>query len=274
MNAGHLALVAGEGALPLEILMAMIKKTAPPPKVYLLAENDAPYLEEGIAVQKIANPMAIAMILAKMRLMGIRRLMMAGGVPKKNIYSAEKLDRGAKSILSSVQDRNDHSLLAGVVKYIEKFGIQVMSYEEVIPELLAPEGHIAGPVPDAEQLQDCEYGLSILRVLLPLSFGQSVVVSNRAVVAVEAMEGTDEAVRRAASLSAHGILLKGMRADQDRRYDLPVVGVQTLRNMADSGLTGLFIEAGSVLLLEKDAFLQEAERLEISVTGVATCRFL
>ena len=274
MNVEHLALVAGEGALPLEILKAMIKKKAPPPKVYLLAENDAPYLDEGIAVQKISNPMAIAMILAKMRLMGIRRLMMAGGVPKKNIYSEEKLDRGAKSILSAVQDRNDHSLLAGVVKYIEKFGIQVMSYEEVIPELLAPEGHIAGPVADAEQLQDCEYGLNILRTLLPLSFGQSVVVSNRAVVAVEAMEGTDETIRRAASLSAHGILLKGMRADQDRRYDLPVVGVQTLRNMADSGLTGLFIEAGSVLLLEKDAFLQEAERLEISVTGVATCRFL
>lgn len=274
MNDERLALVAGEGTLPLEILKAMIKKNVPLPKVYLLAEDDAPYLNEGISVHKIANPMAIAMILAKMRLSGIRRLMMAGVVPKKSIYSKDKLDQGAKSILSAVQDRNDHSLLAGVVNYIEKFGIQVMSYEEVIPELLASEGHIAGPAANAEQLQDCEYGLKILRVLLPLSFGQSIVVSNRAIVAVEAMEGTDQTIRRAASLSAYGILLKGMRADQDRRYDLPVVGVQTLRNMAESGLTGLFIEADSVVLLEKEAFIQEANHLRISVTGVATCRFL
>ena len=96
----------------------------------------------------------------------------------------------------------------------------------------------------------------------------------RSSAASSRISGTDETIRRAASLSAHGILLKGMRADQDRRYDLPVVGVQTLRNMADSGLTGLFIEAHSVLLLEKETFLQEAERLGISVTGVATCRFL
>lgn len=273
MNTDRLALVAGEGELPLAILKGIKDSGAPLPKVYLLAKDTGSYEAIGAQVQKIGNPMAIAMILTKMRLTGIRRMMMAGGVPKKSIYSKETLDAGAKSILSDVHDRNDHSLLAGVVKYVEKFGIQVVAYEEVIPEMLAQEGRIAGPEPTENQLEDCRYGLEILKILLPLSFGQSVVVSDRAVVAVEAMEGTDETIRRAGKLSGRGVLVKGIRADQDRRYDLPVVGAQTLYAMSEAGLDALFIEAGSVLLLDKDFFLREAGRLKISVTGVPSCQF-
>ncbi len=273
MNIEKLALVAGEGTLPLEILEALKQKYSVLPKVYLLAENTAPYVQAGIEIQHIKNPMAIAMILTKMRLTGVRHLMMAGAVPKKSIYAKEKLDEGAQKILSDVRDRNDHSLLAGVVKYVEKFGIQVVSYEEIIPELLADEGHIAGPFHTSTEEEDCLYGLRILRQLLPMSFGQSLVISNRAVVAVEAMEGTDRMIRRAGELQSRGILIKGMRKDQDRRYDLPVVGPQTLEAMAAAGLSALFVEAGSVLLLEKSRFLSEAERLHISVTGVSSCQF-
>lgn len=273
MNIEKLALVAGDGTLPLEILQALRKKHGIQPKVYLLADDEAAYHDNGFSVQHVSNPLAIAMLLTKMRLTGVRHLMMAGSVPKKNIYAHDKFDEGAQKIFSDVRDRNDHSLLAGVVKYVEKFGIQVVSYEQVIPELLAHEGLIAGPAPSEAQLEDCRYGLEILKVLLPLSFGQSIIVSNRAVVAVEAMEGTDQMIRRAGALKSHGILIKGMRSDQDRRYDLPVVGPQTLNAMSEAGLSDLFIEAGSVLLLEKERFMSEAERLGIGVTGVASCQF-
>ena len=274
MNGGDLALVAGEGSLPLEIVRSLKKRGAEMPKVYLLGVNVEDYAAEGVSAQRVNNPMAVALLLMKMRLQGVRRMMMAGTFPKRNIYAEEKMDSGAKNILSQVKDRNDHSLLAGVVSYLEKFGISVVSYEDIIPDMFAWEGHIGGPAPTQEQLNDSEYGLAVLRKLLPLSFGQSIVVSNRAVVAVEAMEGTDQMIRRAASLSRRGILLKGMRADQDRRYDLPVVGAETLRSMSQSGLSGLFVQAGSVLLLDREKFLQEAEELQISVTGVAPCQFL
>ena len=118
MNTEHLALVAGEGVLPIEILKSIRNAGLQLPKVYLLAENEAPYAAEGFSVSFIKNPLAIAMILAKMRLTGIRRLMMAGSVPKKNIYSKEKLDQAAQAILTDVRDRNDHSLLAGIVLWI------------------------------------------------------------------------------------------------------------------------------------------------------------
>jgi DUF1009 family protein len=273
MNMGKLALVAGEGELPLEILKAMRDSGAPFPAVYLFADDERPYTELGISVQRITNPLAIALTLTKMRLNGIKRLIMAGRVPKRSMYDKNRLDDGAKTILSNVRDRNDHNLLAGIVKYIEKFGITVVGYDSIIPEMLAQEGRIAGPEPSAEQLRDCEYGLNILKVLLPLSFGQSLVVSDGAIVAVEAMEGTDQIIKRAGSLSGRGILIKGMRADQDRRYDIPVVGTQTLRSMHEAGLNGLFIEAGSVLLLHKAQFVQEAEQLGICVSGVPSCQF-
>ncbi len=274
MNTEHLALVAGDGDLPLEILRGIKNSGAQLPEIFLLAEDAAPYEELGAKVQKISNPMAIAMILTKMRLTGIRRMMMAGRVPKKSIYSKESLDRGAKKILSDVQDRNDHSLLAGVVRYVEKFGIQVVSYEDVIPEMMASVGHIAGPLPDENQTEDCNYGLNILKILLPLSFGQSLVVSGRAVVAVEAMEGTDQMIRRAGTLSGRGVVIKGIRADQDRRYDIPVVGVQTLTAMSEAKLNGLFVEAGSVLMLDGEYFQREADRLGVSVVGIESCQFL
>jgi len=273
MNIENLALVAGEGTLPIEIALALRQKYDHLPRVYLLGNDEDMYVKNNVPFQKIANPLAIALLLTKMRFSGVKHLIMAGSVPKNNIYAKEKQDMGAQTILSEVTDRNDHSLLAGVVKYIEKFGIEVVSYDQVIPELLATEGPIAGPMPTKEQNEDCLYGLNVLKVLLPLSFGQSIVVSKRAIVAVEAMEGTDNAVKRAGSLSRGGILIKGMRADQDRRYDLPVVGPLTLQVMAEAGLSALFIEAGSVLLLEKKSFLAEAERLNICVRGIPSCQF-
>lgn len=274
MNTEHMALVAGDGILPIAIYNSIKAAGATLPQIYLLSSNTSLYDAEGIPYKQIKNPLAVTMVLTKMRLAGICRLMMAGRVPKKDIYSEDRFDEGAREILSEVQDRNDHNLLAGVVKFIEKFGIKVVNYDDVIPEMLAKEGHIAGPIPTEGQNEDCAYGLEILKVLLPLSFGQSIVISNRAVVAVEAMEGTDQMVRRAGTLSRRGILIKGMRADQDRRYDLPVVGVDTLRTMYEAGLSALFVESGCVLLLEKDEFIKEAERLNISVTGVSTCQFL
>lgn len=273
MSAGKLALVAGEGELPLEILQAMKKSGGELPEVYLFGADEAPFRQLGINVQTVSNTLAIAMTLAKMRLRGVRRLMMAGRVPKKSIYDKKSFDLGAEEILSAVRERSDHELLAGVVRYVEKFGIEVVGYQEVIPQLMAEKGHIAGPWPTEDQLEDSRYGVKILKALLPLSFGQSIVVSGRAVVAVEAMEGTDLTIKRAGALGAGGILIKGIRADQDRRYDIPVVGVQTLRSLADAGLTGLFIEAENVLVLHRPQFSAEAQRLKISVMGVPSCQF-
>lgn len=274
MSRNKLALVAGEGELPLELLRAMRRDGSDLPEVYLMADNEEPYNAENIPFVRIKNPLAIAMTLTKMRLKGVRRMMMAGRVPKQHMYVREKQDEGARKILSDVSDRNDHSLLAGVVRYIEKFGITVVSYEEAVPGLMAAEGHIAGPVPSEEQIADGAYGTKILSVTLPLSFGQGVIVSRCAAVAVEAMEGTDAMINRAGSLCRGGVLVKGMRSDQDRRYDLPVVGPETLENMKKNGLSALFIQSGSVMILKKEKFIEYADANGISVTGVPACQFL
>lgn len=269
---GKLALVAGEGHLPLAIFDGLRHCGEADPLVYLIGEADEGWQKRGCATKAVKNPLAFGVILAGMRLRGVKRLIMAGQVPKSLIYSREKMDQETAQLLNQTSDRNDHSLLDSIVKLIEKFGLSVVGYGDVVPHMVAAEGHIAGPLPSQEDLADCAYGWPILQTLLPLSFGQSLVVSSRSVVAVEAMEGTDRMIARAGEVSGSGVVLKALRADQDRRFDLPVVGVATLLGMAAAGLTSLFVEAGNVLILDDD-FADEAMRLGISVQGVTSCHF-
>ncbi len=272
MSRDKLALVAGEGTLPWEILQGLQRRGEPAPLIYTLEGHEELYRSRGYQAQRVENPLAFGLVLSKMRLRGVRRLMMAGRVPKRLMYRRDQMDPQARTALEASKDRNDHALLGGVVKVIESFGISVVGYEDVVPEMLAPQGPIAGPSPSQADLEDCSYGWPILRSLLPLSFGQSIVVADRAVVAVEAMEGTDETVRRAGAIVRKGALLKGIRSDQDRRFDLPVVGRSTLEAMAQSGLKALFVEAGSVLILERPAFERAAADWGIAVWGVESCR--
>lgn len=122
-----------------------------------------------------------------------------------------------------------------------------MSYRDIIPDLLADSGQIAGRRPTRDEISDADYGFSICKTLVPL-FGQTVVVNKRSVVAVEAMEGTDATLLRAGSLCTGGTVVKMMRLDQDERYDIPTVGPSTLRNMAQAKLTCLVLHAGWTLI--------------------------
>ncbi len=272
MSCGKLALIAGEGQLPFVILEGLERRGEVAPLIYILGDDWDSYSSRGYTAQRVENPLAFGVLLAKMRLKGVRRLMMAGRVPKRLMYRREQMDPEARSLLEGVKDRNDHNLLDGIVRIIEGFGISVVGYEDVVPEMLATEGAIAGPEPTENDMDDCNYGWPILRSILPFSFGQSIVVADRAVVAVEAMEGTDETVRRAGSIIRKGSLLKGIRSDQDRRFDLPVVGCFTLKGMSEAGLKALFVEAGSVLILGRPDFERTATELGIAVWGVKSCQ--
>lgn len=268
MASGKLALVAGEGLLPVEILKGLIEK-GEPPLVYALRQDPSELEMPGISVIHIKE-LNLVKIFASLTFRRVKRLLLAGYVPKKTIYS-DSMDEETSGIVGGLRDRDDHALLGAVIDRVEKLGISVARYDSVVPEMISKMGHIAGPPPMESDLDDVEYGRSILGKLLPLSFGQSLVVSKRAVVAVEAMEGTDQAVMRAGAISRSGIVVKGMRPDQDRRYDIPVVGLDTLRSMSKAGLSCLALEAGNCLILGGSSFSQLSCDLGISVIGVGPC---
>lgn len=260
------AMIAGEGLLPVEIARRLTEKERPP-VVYSLREQVgalSKYALDIVSVSKIA----LADVLDDMLQRGVRRVMLAGAVPKTVMYKPAMLDEATKALLETLSVKDDHSLLAAVVAYLERQHIAVVSYRYLIEDLLAPEGHVAGREPTPREAADAEYGKKVAARIVPLSFGQTLVTSMGAVVAVEAMEGTDATLLRAGSLCRGGTVVKMMRPDQDERYDLPTVGVRTLRTMARAGLGCLALEADRTIILERKSFEEAAREEGVAVIGI------
>ena len=261
-----IALIAGEGILPVEIVKKLKSQNN---STLILAlrkncEELKPYAEKiiylrspnlGRGVREIKN-------------FGAEKLIMAGKIHKKLIYSLPLLfDKLTRSVLKKTL-MDDHSLLGSIVEAFENENIKVIPYWQILPEFIAPKGKLTKHLPTEKEIQDIEYGTKILKVTLPCSFGQSICVADGAVVAIEAMEGTDEMIKRCGILSGHGVIVKMMREDQDMRYDLPTVGIETLENMKKSGLTCLAVQSGKTLIMEPDKFFDTAEKYKISVLGM------
>lgn len=260
------ALIAGEGLLP-EIIAARIAEGGNRPVVYALRENSDAFSQTAAAVVPVFKT-ELAATLKDMALRGVRSVMFAGLVPKTLMYRSAMQDDMARELVASLSARDDHTLLGGIVTLFERAGFEVVGYRELLGDLMAASGRIAGRAPSDEERADIEYGVEIARAVVPLSFGQSVVVHRKSVVAVEAMEGTDAAVVRAGSLCKSGVLVKMIKPGQDPRYDIPTVGPQTLSLMARTGLTCLAIQAAWTLVLSPDEFCAIAEEKGISVMGV------
>jgi DUF1009 family protein len=260
------ALVAGEGSLPEEIASRLAAR-GERPVVYALREDDGLLAEYAEAVVPVLRA-EIEASLRDMALRGVRRVMFAGYVPKTLMFRPEMMDKMARRLVDGLENRDDHSLLGGIVSVFEKAGFEVIGYTDILSDLLAPAGFIAGREPDEAELGDVAYGAEIARVIAPLSFGQSVIVNRRSVVAVEAMEGTDAAILRAAGLCKKGVLVKIIKPGQDVRFDIPVVGPQTLRLMKRAGLACLAVHAGHTLVMSPDEFAASAMELGIAVTGI------
>jgi DUF1009 family protein len=267
-----IAVIAGDGALPL-LVAARISERGGRPVVYALRAETGSFRTIPCVLKTFPSP-DLGWALSDMRTEGVGAIVLAGRVPKELCFVPEKLDPFLRNILKTTAARDDHSLLGAVLAAIERVGIPVISYRDLIPDMLAGEGRLFGRVPDETERADILYGRGILRVLLPLSFGQTVVVRGGAVVAVEAMEGTDETIRRAGRILREngrgGCVVKMMRPDQDERYDLPTMGSTTLDIMRESGISCLAVETGRTIVLDPGKCSRLAEEYGISVTGIAS----
>ena len=259
------AIIAGEGVLPVEIARRLTEQGACPLVITMRRDGDA-FCDIASPVVSLRYP-SLSRVIEEIRRHGIRSVIMAGRVPKKLIYFPALFDPLILKLLAR-SARDDHSLLAAVVELLEDEGFSVLPYWHILPEFMAPEGPLSHRRPTADEVRDFEYGATVLKATLPCSFGQALVVADGAVVAVEAMEGTDAMIERAGNLVAKGVLVKMMRIDQDPRYDLPTVGPQTLENMVRAGLTCLAIEARRTLIVDAEKTFILAERHDIAIWGL------
>jgi UDP-2,3-diacylglucosamine hydrolase len=203
---------------------------------------------------------------------GITEVVMAGQVKHAKIFSSIRPDWRLAKLLFSLPSKNTDGLIGGVIKVLADEGITLTDSTALLRPMLATAGAMTKRKPDKDETRDVEYGRRIANALSGLDVGQSVAVSERACVAVEAMEGTDAMLRRAASLvnGRRLALVKMARRREHLLFDVPVVGLDTVPVMRETGATVLAVEAGRTLMLDKLAMLAAANEAGIAVVGLAS----
>ena len=199
----------------------------------------------------------------------VKELVMAGKVMKTRIYDDTPMDPALKDVFAKSVDRKDDSLLKGVVDKVEKFGFKFIDSILFLQDQLASAGAMTDLSPTESDLADIQFGLDTAKVTAGLDIGQTVVVKDKAVIAVEAIEGTDAAIERAAGLAGEGIVVvKVSKPNQDMRFDVPVVGEDTLMLLKKHGVKVLAVEAGKTLLLDKENLIKKANELGLILYGI------
>jgi DUF1009 family protein len=199
----------------------------------------------------------------------VREAVMAGQVKHRQLFSGIMPDLKLMGVIARLAVKNTDSLLGGVAEAFEKEGIVLLSSVSLLEDQLARRGAMTHRRPSSDERKDVRYGHQIARTLAGLDLGQSVAVKSQAAVALEAMEGTDEMIRRAGRIAGPGVtVVKVAKPRQDMRFDVPVVGPGTLDVMSEVDARVLAIDAQRTLLIDKDEFLGRADQLGIAVWGL------
>ena len=201
---------------------------------------------------------------------GVSRALMAGQVKHTKLFGGVVPDLTLLSVLSRLKTRNTDALISAVADMLQEHGIELVNSTSFLEPLLAAAGVLTRRAPTADEAADLAFGYTMADAVAGLDIGQTIVVKDRAVVAVEAMEGTDEVIARAGRLAGAGTcVVKVAKPQQDMRFDVPVVGTATVRTMQEAGATVLSIDAGRALVLDGDAVFRTADEVGIAVVGRA-----
>ncbi len=200
---------------------------------------------------------------------GVARAVMVGQIAPKNLFDLRP-DLRLLKMLSRVKERNAESLFAAIAGELEADGIVLLPATTFLEDLLPGPGHVCGPVLSARQEEDAAYGFRIAKEVSRLDIGQTVVVKKGTVLAVEAFEGTNEAIQRGGGLGRGGaMMVKVSKPKQDFRFDVPVVGPATIETAAASGVGAIVVEAGCTLLLGKEEVFRLCKERKVSLVGRA-----
>lgn len=263
----RIGLLAGEGDLPL-IWARAARKKGREVFAYKLVEKINPLLEESADQVKSINIGMLDDLIAGLKADGIEELVMAGSIDKTMLFKGIPLDARFAALLAGLKDLNNDSILSAIVNEFTKEGIRVLPQSIYLEGLLAGHGILNSLQPDEQLLSDLKYAFKMAREIGRLDIGQTVVVQNRTVLAVETIEGTDEAIKRGGRLAGPGVVVaKAAKPGQDFRFDLPVIGEGTLNTLISVKARGLVIEADSTFIIDKENFIKRAEENDIVVAA-------
>ena len=260
-------LIAGEGSFPL--LFARAARRSGRRVVACAIENAAPAEIETAADRTYWVGLGkIGRILEHFRSEGVKELVMCGRIRKEIFFKHPSIDLVGLRLLGRLGDMRTGGILNAAADFLESEWFSVRSSVTFLGDHLPTAGVLTRRTPDDREESDVEFGIRMAQSIAALDVGQTVVVKNRMVVAVEAVEGTNETIERGGRIAGAGcVVVKTNAPGRDLRFDVPTVGLATIHRMRDSGATVLAVQAGQTLLLEKDEMLAESDAAGISVVG-------
>lgn len=262
-----LGIIAGNGVYP-QLLADSARKAAV--KTIIAAaftDETNPELAHRVDVIEWMRVGQLNRLLKFFRAQSVHHAIMAGQIAPKNLFDLRP-DWKALMLLGKLKQRNAESIFAAIADELATVDVQLLPATTFLEESLARPGLIAGRELSRDEEQDVDLGWKIAKEIARLDIGQTVIVKNEAVVAVEALEGTNETIKRGGALAREGaVMVKVAKSKQDMRFDVPVIGVETIRVAAEANLRVIAVETEKTLLLERHAIVDRANQAAISIVG-------
>ena len=201
---------------------------------------------------------------------GVKKVTMAGQISPVRLFSREvKRSEDAQQILATIKNKKADTIFAAIAEKLEGAGMELMNSAAFIGDLLVKKGVLTQHKPDQAVWEDINFGFELAKAIGSLDIGQTVAVKSKAIVAVEALEGTDNLIRRAGALARGGItVVKVAKPKQDMRFDIPVIGLKTVQNLIKAGAKCLAIEADKTIFIDSQQAVKLADKKGISIVGV------
>ncbi|MEA3305755.1 MAG: UDP-2,3-diacylglucosamine diphosphatase LpxI [Candidatus Omnitrophota bacterium] len=270
MNAvNRIGLLAGEGELPI-IFADEARKNGATVIAFAAKEIASPELRSHVDKIYWLDLPEVKKLPFMLFINRIKHLVMLGKVPK-SIFFKKDFSKSTEisSLLQDTRDRLDDSILREVSNKLKKFGLTFISPAEFLYDLMPKKGTLTKREPMANEWEDIKFGREMAMAIGKLDIGQTVVVKNKAVLAVEAIEGTDETIKRAGKFSKGGtVIVKVMKPAQDPRFDIPAVGIETINSLVEAKASVLAIEADKTIFINREESLSKADANNISIVAV------
>jgi len=268
----RLGLIAGNGRFPFLVLDAA-RAQGHDVTIVAAKEETFPELNDaarrhGAAIHWISLGQ-LGKCISVLRDAGVTHAVMAGQVKHTKIFSGGIVpDLAFLSVLKQLTSKNTDGLIGAVASVLHERGIELMDSTSLLQPLLARSGVLTRRTPTDDEQKDFEFGYRMADAIAALDIGQTIAVKHQAVVAVEAMEGTDEVIGRAGHLAGPGVrIVKVAKPNQDMRFDVPVVGIATIQAMRVAGANALSVDAGKTLMIDGDAIITSADEAGITIVG-------
>lgn len=264
-----IGLIAGYGKLPY-IWAKEAKNNNVNVYAFLISEEYSKDLDNKVYSTDYLSFTQFDKLIKKLKSYDINKVIMLGKVNKKHLYEKNDFDQRFMKLLNMCNNLDDHSILKMIVNEFENEGIEVLKQTTFFEHLLTENGLINNVKPKQELLEEMKYAFSKAKGIANLDIGQTILTKDKAVVAVEAIEGTDLTIKRAGSIINSGtVMAKVSKKDQDLRFDLPTIGLDTINNLISINASALVLEAKRILILEKDEIIKLADKHELSIYSIS-----